>query len=238
MLDIQLLRTDLERITHKLASRHYPFPVEQFNQLEQERKIIQTQTQELQAKRNTASKNIGLAKSKGQDVSEILAEVAHLGDELKLFESKLEQIQSELQSILLEVPNLPHDSVPEGSGEEDNQEIRRWGAIPAFDFEIKDHVSIGEGLKMLDFETAAKLSGARFSLMKNNLARLHRALAQFMLDTHVQEHGYVEVYAPYLVNQDSLQGTGQLPKFEEDLFIVSAGSSKKDPLEQHDHFYL
>lgn len=238
MLDIQLLRTDLERITHKLASRHYPFPVEQFNQLEQERKIIQTQTQELQAKRNAASKNIGLAKSKGQDVSEILAEVAHLGDELKLFESKLEQIQSELQSILLEVPNLPHDSVPEGSGEEDNQEIRRWGAIPAFDFEIKDHVSIGEGLKMLDFETAAKLSGARFSLMKNNLARLHRALAQFMLDTHVQENGYVEVYAPYLVNQDSLQGTGQLPKFEEDLFIVSAGSSKKNPLEQHDHFYL
>ncbi len=238
MLDIQLLRTDLERITHKLASRHYPFPVEQFNQLEQERKIIQTQTQELQAKRNAASKNIGLAKSKGQDVSEILAEVAHLGDELKLFESKLEQIQSELQSILLEVPNLPHDSVPEGSGEEDNQEIRRWGAIPAFDFEIKDHVSIGEGLKMLDFETAAKLSGARFSLMKNNLARLHRALAQFMLDTHVQENGYIEVYAPYLVNQGSLQGTGQLPKFEEDLFIVSAGSSKKDPLEQHDHFYL
>lgn len=238
MLDIQLLRTDLERITHKLASRHYPFPVEQFNQLEQERKIIQTQTQELQAKRNAASKNIGLAKSKGQDVSEILAEVAHLVDELKLFESKLEQIQSELQSILLEVPNLPHDSVPEGSGEEDNQEIRRWGAIPAFDFEIKDHVSIGEGLKMLDFETAAKLSGARFSLMKNNLARLHRALAQFMLDTHVQENGYVEVYAPYLVNQDSLQGTGQLPKFEEDLFIVSAGSSKKNPLEQHDHFYL
>lgn len=238
MLDIQLLRTDLERITHKLAGRNYLFPVDRFNQLEQERKIIQTQTQELQAKRNAASKNIGLAKSKGQDVSEILAEVAHLGDALKLSENKLEQIQSELQSILLEVPNLPHDSVPEGSGEEDNQEIRRWGAIPAFDFEIKDHVSIGESLKMLDFETAAKLSGARFSLMKNNLARLHRALAQFMLDTHVQEHGYVEVYAPYLVNQGSLQGTGQLPKFEEDLFIVSAGSSKKDPLEQHDHFYL
>ncbi|MDC8444329.1 MAG: serine--tRNA ligase [Nitrosomonas sp.] len=238
MLDIQLLRTDLEHITHKLASRNYPFPVEQFNQLEHERKIVQTRTQELQAKRNAASKSIGVAKSKGQDVSEILAEVANLGDALKLSESKLEQIQSELQAMLLEVPNLPHDSVPEGSGEEDNQEIRRWGVIPAFDFEVRDHVSIGEGLNMLDFETAAKLSGARFSLMKNNLARLHRALAQFMLDTHVQEHGYIETYAPYLVNQSSLQGTGQLPKFEEDLFIVSAGSSKKNPLELHDHFYL
>ena len=238
MLDIQLLRTDLEHITHKLTSRNYSFPVERFNQLEHERKIIQTQTQELQAKRNAASKAIGLAKSKGQNVSEILAEVANLGDELKIFEGKLEQIQSELQSILLEVPNLPHDSVPEGSGEEDNQEIRRWGAIPAFDFEIRDHVSIGESLNMLDFETAAKLSGARFSLMKNNLARLHRALAQFMLDTHIQEHGYIETYAPYLVNQSSLQGTGQLPKFEEDLFIVSAGSSKKSPSEHHDHFYL
>jgi seryl-tRNA synthetase len=238
MLDIQLLRTDLEHITHKLAGRNYPFPVERFIQLEHERKITQTQTQELQAKRNAASKNIGLAKSKGQDVSEILVEVSNLGDALKLSENKLEQIQSELQAILLEVPNLPHDSVPEGSGEEDNQEIRRWGAIPVFDFEIRDHVSIGEGLNMLDFETAAKLSGARFSLMKNNLARLHRALAQFMLDTHVQENGYIETYAPYLVNRSSLQGTGQLPKFEEDLFIVSAGNNKKNPLERHDHFYL
>jgi len=238
MLDIQLLRTDLEHITHKLAGRNYPFPVERFIQLEHERKITQTQTQELQAKRNAASKNIGLAKSKGQDVSEILVEVSNLGDALKLSENKLEQIQSELQAILLEVPNLPHDSVPEGSGEEDNQEIRRWGAIPVFDFEIRDHVSIGEGLNMLDFETAAKLSGARFSLMKNNLARLHRALAQFMLDTHVQENGYIETYTPYLVNRSSLQGTGQLPKFEEDLFIVSAGNNKKNPLERHDHFYL
>jgi seryl-tRNA synthetase len=238
MLDIQLLRTDLEHITHKLAGRNYPFPVERFIQLEHERKITQTQTQELQAKRNAASKNIGLAKSKGQDVSEILVEVSNLGDALKLSENKLEQIQSELQAILLEVPNLPHDSVPEGSGEEDNQEIRRWGAIPVFDFEIRDHVSIGESLNMLDFETAAKLSGARFSLMKNNLARLHRALAQFMLDTHVQENGYIETYTPYLVNRSSLQGTGQLPKFEEDLFIVSAGNNKKNPLERHDHFYL
>src|SRR5690606_17012960 len=145
------------------------------------------------------------------------AEIASLGDALKTSENKLEQIQSELQAILYEVPNLPHESVPEGKGEEDNQEIRRWGKIPEFNFEIIDHVSIGEGLNMLDFETAAKLSGARFSLMKGDLARLHRALAQFMLDTHVQENGYVEVYAPYLVNQDSLQGTGQLPKFEEEI---------------------
>lgn len=223
MLEIQQLRTDLDNITRQLAKRGFAFPVEAFNALEAERKIIQTQTQELQAQRNAASKKIGQAKSKGEDVSAIMAEVANLGDALKQAEEHLERIQQQLQKILLEVPNLPHASVPEGSDETGNVQIRRWGEPRQFDFDIKDHVSIGEGLELLDFETAAKLSGARFSLMKGGLARLHRALAQFMLDTHTQEHGYVETYVPYLVSRDSLRGTGQLPKFEQDLFAVNAG---------------
>ncbi|PTN11286.1 serine--tRNA ligase [Nitrosomonas aestuarii] len=238
MLDIQLLRTDLNHVTKKLASRSYRFPIEKFNQLEADRKKIQTQTQELQAKRNAASKLIGQAKSKGEDATSIFTEVASLGDELKQFEIILGQIQSELQNILLEVPNLPHDSVPEGSGEEDNQEVRRWGQIRSFNFEIKDHVNIGESLKLLDFETAVKLSGARFSLIKGSLARLHRALTQFMLDTHVQEHGYTEIYAPYLVNRDSLQGTGQLPKFEEDLFVVNTAGKTAHGDKNTTGFYL
>ncbi|MGZ0019094.1 serine--tRNA ligase [Nitrosomonas sp. wSCUT-2] len=223
MLEIQQLRTDLDNVTRQLAKRGFAFPVEAFNALEAERKIIQTQTQELQAQRNAASKKIGQAKSKGEDVSAIMAEVANLGDALKQAEDHLERIQQQLQKILLEVPNLPHASVPEGSDETGNVQIRRWGEPRQFDFDIKDHVSIGEGLELLDFETAAKLSGARFSLMKGGLARLHRALAQFMLDTHTQEHGYVETYVPYLVSRDSLRGTGQLPKFEQDLFAVHAG---------------
>lgn len=225
MLEIQQLRTDLDTVTRQLAKRGYAFPVEAFNALEAERKKIQTETQELQAQRNSASKKIGHAKSKGEDVSAIMAEVANLGDALKQAEDHLEQIQQQLQKILLEVPNLPHDSVPEGKDETGNVQIRRWGEPRTFDFAIQDHVSIGEGLGLLDFETAAKLSGARFSLMKGGLARLHRALAQFMLDTHTQEHGYTETYVPYLVNRDSLRGTGQLPKFEEDLFSVHAGGA-------------
>lgn len=225
MLEIHQLRTDLDNVTTQLAKRGYVFPVAAFNALEAERKIIQTQTQELQAQRNTASKKIGQAKSKGEDVTAIMAEVAHLGDVLKQAENHLEQIQNNLQKILLEVPNLPHASVPEGKDETHNQQIRRWGEPRQFDFAIKDHVSIGEGLGLLDFETAAKLSGARFSVMKGGLARLHRALTQFMLDTHTQEHGYTETYVPYLVNRDSLRGTGQLPKFEEDLFAVSSSGT-------------
>ncbi|MDV6346554.1 serine--tRNA ligase [Nitrosomonas sp. Is35] len=225
MLEIQQLRTDLDTVTRQLAKRGYAFPVEAFNALEAERKKVQTETQELQAQRNSASKKIGHAKSKGEDVSAIMAEVAHLGEALKKAEDHLEQIQQQLQKILLEVPNLPHDSVPEGKDETGNVQIRRWGAPRSFDFAIQDHVSVGEGLGLLDFETAAKLSGARFSLMKGGLARLHRALAQFMLDTHTQEHGYTETYVPYLVNRDSLRGTGQLPKFEEDLFSVHAGGA-------------
>ncbi|MXS82468.1 serine--tRNA ligase [Nitrosomonas oligotropha] len=225
MLEIQQLRTDLDTVTRQLAKRGYAFPVEAFNALEAERKKVQTETQELQAQRNSASKKIGHAKSKGEDVSAIMAEVANLGDALKQAEDHLEQIQQQLQKILLEVPNLPHDSVPEGKDETGNVQIRRWGEPRSFDFAIQDHVSVGEGLGLLDFETAAKLSGARFSLMKGGLARLHRALAQFMLDTHTQEHGYTETYVPYLVNRDSLRGTGQLPKFEEDLFSVHAGGA-------------
>ncbi|MEO6823982.1 MAG: serine--tRNA ligase [Nitrosospira sp.] len=220
MLDIQLLRTDLASVAQLLATRGYIFPVTEFNSLEVERKILQTRTQELQARRNNASRQIGNAKSRGEDVSVILAEVANLGDELKQLEAQLEQTQTTLQHILLQIPNLPHGSVPMGNSEAYNREVRRWGTPRSFDFTVRDHVSIGEGLGLLDFQTATKLSGARFSLMTGGLARLHRALAQFMLDTHTQEHGYTETYVPYLVNADSLRGTGQLPKFEEDLFRV------------------
>ncbi|MEY4960807.1 MAG: hypothetical protein RL610_986 [Pseudomonadota bacterium] len=230
MLDIQLLRTDLENVAKRLSSRGYTFPVEEFNSLETERKIIQARTQELQAQRNSASKQIGNAKGKGEDISIIMAEVASLGDELKQAETLLEGVQSRLQQLLSDTPNLPHESVPEGRSENDNQEVRRWGTPYSFDFKTKDHVSVGEDLGLLDFETAAKLSGARFSLMKGGLARLHRALTQLMLDTHTQEHDYTETYVPYLVNEDSLRGTGQLPKFEEDLFAVPHGD--------HGNYYL
>ncbi len=220
MLDIQQLRTDLKNVTVRLALRGYDFPVSAFESLEKHRKSVQTQTQSLQAKRNAASRQIGIAKQQGEDIAPIMAEVADLGEELKQAENQLESIQAELQQLLLEIPNLSHSSVPEGINESSNLEVRRWGTPRTFDFPVKDHVGIGEYLKLIDFETAAKLSGARFSLLKGGLARLHRALAQFMLDTHIQEHGYNEIYVPYLVNADCLRGTGQLPKFEEDLFSV------------------
>ncbi len=238
MLDIQLLRTDLNSTVEKLATRRYDFPMDRFNRLETERKKIQIQTEDLQAKRNAASKKIGQAKSKGEDAAEFFTEVENLGDKLKQSSTKLEQIQTELQKILLEVPNLPHDSVPIGHDEASNQEIRRWGNIHSFDFKIKDHVSIAEELQLVDFETAAKLSGARFCVMTDGLARLHRALAQFMLDTHVHSHGYTEAYTPYLVNHDSLRGTGQLPKFEEDLFAVNTGEKAADDSTHSTKFFL
>ena len=238
MLDIQQLRSDLDHVTRELAKRGFAFPADAFNALEAERKVVQTQTQELQAQRNSASKKIGQAKSKGEDVTAIMTEVAHLGDALKAAEDHLERIQQQLQKILLEVPNLPHTTVPEGKDETHNVQIRSWGDPRTFDFAIQDHVSVGEGLALLDFETAAKLSGARFSLMKGGLARLHRALAQFMLDTHTQEHGYVETYVPYLVNRDSLRGTGQLPKFEADLFSVHAGSGPTEGQEKLPDYHL
>jgi seryl-tRNA synthetase len=220
MLDIQLLRTHLDHIARLLATRGYAFPMAEFGALEAERKNLQTYTQELQARRNAASRQIGNAKSRGEDATSILAEVANLGDELRQAEAQLQHTQTALQHILMQIPNLPHSSVPEGRNESDNREVRRWGTPREFDFPVKDHVSIGEALGLLDLPTATKLSGARFSLMTGSLARLHRALAQFMLDTHTREHGYIETYVPYLVNAESLRGTGQLPKFKDDLFEI------------------
>ncbi|MBW8076983.1 MAG: serine--tRNA ligase, partial [Gallionella sp.] len=220
MLDIQTLRNDLAGVATRLATRGFVLDTARFEQMEGERKLVQTRTQELQARRNAASKQIGFAKSKGEDVTAIMAEVAHLGDELKQAEAQLAVVLADLQTLLEGLPNTPHESVPVGKSEADNEEVRKVGSKPSFDFAVQDHVSLGEGLGGLDFETAAKISGARFSLLKGGLARLHRALAQFMLDTHTDQHGYTEVYVPYLVNAASMRGTGQLPKFEEDLFKV------------------
>lgn len=224
MLDIQLLRNDLNAVAQRLAQRGYQLDTAIFSALETERKTIQTRTQDLQAKRNSASKLIGQAKAKGEDVSAIMAEVAGAGDELKRLETELSALQEKLNDFLMGIPNLPHESVPAGRSAEENVEARRWGTPRQFDFTIKDHVDVG-GRLGLDFETAVKLSGARFSLMKGPIARLHRALAQFMIDTHTQEHGYIECYTPYLVNEASLRGTGQLPKFEQDLFRVPHGEA-------------
>jgi len=227
MLDIQLLRTDLEGVAKRLATRGFELDVTTLQGLEHERKEIQSHTQALQAKRNASSKQIGMAKSKGEDVSIIMAEVANLGDELKAAETRLEDVQAKLNDILMTIPNLPHDSVPVGKSEADNVEVRRVGTPRSFDFPVKDHVDVGEGLGQLDFATASKISGARFTVLQGGLARLHRALAQFMLDVHTQEHGYTEVYVPYLVNADSMRGTGQLPKFEADLFSVQKSENEK-----------
>ena len=220
MLDIQVLRNDLAAVAARLATRGYQLDTAKFEQLEAERKTIQTRTQELQARRNATSKQIGQAKAKGEDVSAIMAEVGALGEELKHLEAKLPLVLAEMDMFLAVIPNTPHASVPFGKSEADNVEVRKVGTPPKFDFEVQDHVSIGEGLGGLDFETASKISGARFSLLKGPLARLHRALAQFMLDIHTEKHGYTETYVPYLVNADSMRGTGQLPKFEEDLFCT------------------
>lgn len=225
MLDIQALRNDLDAVVAQLQRRGFEFDSARFTALEQERKTVQTRTQDLQAKRNNASKQIGMAKAKGEDVSEIMAEVAGLGDQLKADEARLGELQTELQNLLLNVPNLPHASVPEGKSEADNVEVRRIGTPRVFDFEIKDHADVGTPLG-LDFDTGAKLSGARFTLMRGQIAKLHRALAQFMLDTQTDHHGYTECYTPYMVNAESLVGTGQLPKFEEDLFSLSHNDSK------------
>jgi len=225
MLDIQALRNDLDGVVAMLKKRGFEFDADTFTRLENERKLVQTRTQDLQAKRNTTSKQIGIAKSKGEDVAAIMAEVAGLGEQLKADEARLAEIQAELQQLLLNVPNLPHVSVPAGKSEEDNVEVRRVGTPRSFDFEIKDHTDVGTPLG-LDFDTGAKLSGARFTLMKGQIARLHRALAQFMLDTQTEKHGYTECYTPYLVNAETLFGTGQLPKFEEDLFSLAHNDSK------------
>jgi len=233
MLDLQTLRNELTEVAARLATRNYILDTARFEQLEGERKTVQTRTQDLQAKRNSTSKLIGQAKAKGEDVSAIMADIANLGDELKQLEAQLERIQQDMQAFLSVIPNTPHASVPHGKSEADNVEMRKVGTPAKFDFEVKDHVSVGEAMG-LDFETATKISGARFSLLKGPLARMHRALAQFMLDTHTDQHGYTEVYVPYLVNADSMRGTGQLPKFEEDLFKVPRQTS--DGTEQN--FYL
>ena len=218
MLDPKLLRSDLEICQQQLARRGYELDTGMFSALEEKRKDLQVRTQELQKERNAKSKAIGQAKAKGEDVSEFLAAVANLGDELKETEEKLNTYQVQLNDFLLGIPNLPHESTPNGKNEDDNVEIRKWGEPRQFDFEVRDHVDVGEALGQLDFETAAKITGSRFAVMNGNIARLHRALIQYMLDLHTTEHGYIETYVPYIVNADSLRGTGQLPKFEDDLF--------------------
>ena len=225
MLDIQQLRNDLEGVVTLLNKRGFVFNAALFIQLELERKTVQTNTEALQAKRNAASKSIGFAKSKGEDVSLIMAEVASLGDELKVSEARLVQIQEHLKNLVLNVPNLPHNSVPVGKSETDNVETRKVGTPRTFDFAVKDHTDVGAPLG-LDFETGIKLSGARFTFMRGGIAKLHRALAQFMLDTQTEQHGYEECYTPYLVNKETLTGTGQLPKFEEDLFGLDHNDNK------------
>jgi seryl-tRNA synthetase len=227
MLDIQLLRNDLDGVAKRLATRGIQVPVEEFQRLEAARKGAQTRTQDLQNKRNALSRQIGEAKRKGEDASAIMAEAAALPDEVRRLEGELEQIQQQLTDLLLTIPNVPHESVPVGKSADNNVEVRRVGTSRQFEFAAKDHVDVGAGLGMLDFERASKISGSRFTLITGPLARLHRAIAQFMLDIHTTEHGYTEVYAPYLVNADSLRGTGNLPKFEEDLFAVPRKDADK-----------
>ena len=224
MLDPRLLRSELDTVRQQLARRGFTLDSDALQALESRRKTIQVDTQALQAERNSRSKGIGKAKAAGEDIAPLLQAVEGLGEQLKAKELELAQLQDELNDILMGIPNLPHASVPDGTGEEDNPVLRLWGEPPVFDFEPLDHVDLGERLGQLDFEAASKLTGSRFSVIQGPLARLHRALIQFMLDTHTREHGYTEVYVPYLVNADSLRGTGQLPKFEADLFRMTGES--------------
>ncbi|HEX7646552.1 MAG TPA: serine--tRNA ligase [Noviherbaspirillum sp.] len=225
MIDIQLLRKDIDSVATRLATRKFQLDVATFNALEAERKQIQTRTEELQSKRNTLSKQIGMLKGKGEDTSAVMAEVAGIGDELKASAERLDVVQAKMSEFMQSIPNLPNESVPVGTDESGNVEMRKVGTPRQFDFEVKDHVDVGAALG-LDFDTAAKLTGSRFAVMKGGIAQLHRALAQFMLDTQTREHGYTECYTPYIVNADSLRGTGQLPKFEADLFAVKKGGQE------------
>ncbi len=222
MLDIQTLRSQIDVVASRLATRGLQLDVAAFTALEDERKQLQTRTQELQARRNALSKQIGMLKGKGEDASAVMAEVGQLGDELKACEQALPVLLDKLNAFCAGLPNLPHDSVPVGADESANVEVRRWGTPRAFDFDARDHVDVGAPLG-LDFETGAKLSGSRFTFMRGQIARLHRALAQFMLDVQTGEHGYTECYTPYIVNREVLEGTGQLPKFKEDMFWVLRG---------------
>ena len=231
MLDITQLRRDLPGVLARLEARKSPQPfldVPRFTALEAERKTLQTATEELQARRNSLSKQIGQAKGKGEDAGGLMTEVAGIAEAMKASAERLEALQAELQQMLMSLPNLPDASVPLGAGESDNVELRRWGTPGRFDFEPKDHVDLGSPLG-LDFDTGSKLSGARFSFMKGPIARLHRALAQFMLDLQTTEHGYTECYTPYIVNREVLEGTGQLPKFKEDMFWVLRGGDDSQP---------
>jgi len=228
MLDINLLRRDLASVVTQLERRKSPQPfldVARFQSLETERKAIQTRTEELQAQRNSLSKRVGQLKGKGEDTSAVMAEVAGIGDALKNSADRLDVIQAELSALLMSLPNLPQDSVPVGADEHANVEVRRWGMPRSFDFDAKDHVDLGAPLG-LDFDTGATLAGARFSFLRGPVARLHRALAQFMLDLQTQAHGYTECYTPYIVNREILEGTGQLPKFKDDMFWVSRGGDE------------
>ncbi|MDY4163724.1 MAG: serine--tRNA ligase [Sutterella sp.] len=227
MLDLTMLRKQLPEVVARLATRNFAFPEKEFNELEAARKSVQTKTEELQNKRNSLSKQIGMAKKKGEDASALMAEAAKIPEDLSKLEAELSDIRTRLNDLLLRIPNLPHESVPVGKDETENVEVRRWGTPRVFDFEIKDHVDVGARLG-LDFDTAAKESGARFAFMRGQVARLHRALAQFMLDTHTRENGYIECYTPYIVTASTMQGTGQLPKFEEDLFAAKKGGANSE----------
>jgi len=229
MLDPRLVRDNPQEIADLLKKKGYDFPLDVYNALEAERKQVQVDTERLQQERNTRSKSIGKAKASGEDIAPLLAEVGALGEQLDAAKDQLNTLQAKLDEILLSTPNLPNESVPAGADEDDNVEVRRWGTPAEFDFQPQDHVSLGEGLGGLDFETAAKLTGSRFAVMSGQMAKLHRALAQFMLDTQCDEHGYTEINVPFMVNSESLVGTGQLPKFEEDLFKVPFGER---------HYYL
>jgi seryl-tRNA synthetase len=229
MIDPKQIRTDLENVAKQLKRRGFELDTKLLEQREAQRKDLQVKTQDLQAKRNASAKAIGQAKAKGEDTASLIAEVGTLGEELKAAETELEQVQAGLNDILMGIPNMPHESTPDGKTEDDNVEVRRWGEPREFDFVPKDHVDVGEALDQLDFETAAKITGSRFVVMSGALARVHRALIQFMLDLHTTEHGYTETYAPYIVNADSLRGTGNLPKFGEDLFKLEG---------EHDYYLI
>ena len=229
MLDPRQVRENAEAIAKQLIKKGFEFPLDQFHALESERKQLQVETERLQQERNTRSKSIGQAKAQGQDIAPLLAEVGELGTQLDQSKDRLSLLQAQLDDLLMHTPNVPDDSVPVGESEDDNVEVRVWGTPVTLDFEPKDHVELGENLGGLDFEAAAKMTGSRFAVIKGNLARLHRALAQFMLDTHIDQNGYTEINVPFMVNSESLQGTGQLPKFEEDLFKVPFGER---------HYYL
>ena len=221
MIDPKLLRQDLTELKQKLAKRGYELDVDFWQQMESQRKSLQVLTEDLQAKRNAGAKQVGALKKNGEDASELLAEMQSISGDIKRAEEDLKALQDKINEVALQIPNIPADDVPEGDSEEDNVEVRKWGTPRQFDFEIKDHTDVGEGLGQLDFAAAAKLTGSRFNVLTGQLAQLHRALIQFMLNTHTVKYGYTECYVPYIVNSDSLKGTGQLPKFEEDLFKLT-----------------